>query len=88
MPIKVDVQIKIVKNNEDYVFTGTGTAQRDNDDSPDYGGIVYVYNEVHVILYTPYVGMHGGTSGSIAYTGTCLSLLNFEKYNAFLSVII
>ncbi|XP_063404609.1 uncharacterized protein LOC134688071 [Mytilus trossulus] len=69
LPVKVDIQIKVVIDGVDYIFTGIGSAQRDNDDAHDYGGVVYIYNDVEVILSLPF---GGADSGGVAYTGSHL----------------
>lgn len=71
LPAKVDVQIKIVRNGVDYIFTGTGTAHRDNDQSPDFGGIVYLYNAFYVKLFPPAEGYSATKKPGLAYTGIC-----------------
>ena len=78
VPVKVDVQIKIVKDGEDYIFTGTGTAQRDDDVNLPYGGLVYVYDATNVILYPPAVGIKSQIHPGVAYTGIFLFML-FKK---------
>lgn len=72
LPAKVDVQIKIVKNGVDYIFTGTGTAQRENNLPPEFGGIVYIYSSTNVKIYIPNSSLNGTSYGGVAYTGTCL----------------
>lgn len=52
-PAKVDVQIRVTKEGVDYIFTGTGAAQRDDDIGLSYGGIVYIYDTEIVRLITP-----------------------------------
>lgn len=71
--MKVDVQIKISKNDKDYIFTGVGTAQRDDDDDVDFGGLVYVYNSQNVILYPPAIGKGTVRTPGLAYTGSSFS---------------
>jgi hypothetical protein len=68
LPAKVDVQIKVIADGIDYIFTGTGSAQRDNDYAEEYGGVVYIYNELHVHLYFPF-GKDGYATGGVAFTG-------------------
>lgn len=52
-PAKVDVQINVTKNGNQFIFSGIGTAQRDDDRDKMYGGVVYTYNDKHVKLYVP-----------------------------------
>ncbi|VDI55974.1 Hypothetical predicted protein [Mytilus galloprovincialis] len=71
-PAKVDVQIRVTKEGVDYIFTGTGAAQRDDDIGLSYGGIVYIYDTEIVRLITPDGrDSNDGQSSDvgIAYTG-------------------
>ena len=70
--MKVDIQIKVVKDGVDYIFTGVGTAQRDDDINIPYGGLVYIYNDVEIIIYPPADGVFSAITPGIAYTGTVL----------------
>ncbi|XP_060075295.1 uncharacterized protein LOC132554984 [Ylistrum balloti] len=67
VPIKVDVQVKPI-NTSDYVFPGLGSAQRDDDEPGTYGGVVYKYNDISVVLYVPNRN-DDSSSGTIIYTG-------------------
>ncbi|CAG2216560.1 unnamed protein product [Mytilus edulis] len=70
-PVKVDVQVKVHVDGEDNIFSGIGSAHRDDDYPYPYGGVVYKYNDVHIKLATPYdtkTHIHYD-SGGIAYTG-------------------
>jgi len=49
-PVKVDVQVKITDGGNDYIFTGTGPAHRDDDTDAYYGGVIYIYNNVDIKL--------------------------------------
>ena len=73
-PAKVDVQIKVHVNDQDNIFTGVGSAQRDDDLDYEYGGIVYKYNTDHVLLSTPFRAKAGIKSdkGGIAYSGIAI----------------
>ena len=54
LPAKVDVQIKpIVGTDNDWIFIGDSVLQSDDDRQTEYGGIVYFYNQTHVILKAP-----------------------------------
>jgi hypothetical protein len=64
-PVKVDVQIKVTTNDKEYIFTGIGSAHRD--DSID-GGTVYIYNEHETIVTFP-IQANDVDKGGIAYTG-------------------
>lgn len=72
-PAKVDVQLNVTKDGEEYIFSGIGTAQRDDDRDKMYGGMVYRYNDQHVKLYVPKsTGINSYTTkGRLVYTGTC-----------------
>lgn len=72
-PAKVDVQLNVTKDGEEYIFSGIGTAQRDDDRDQMYGGVVYRYNDQHVKLYVPKsTGINSYTAkGRLVYTGTC-----------------
>ncbi|CAG2203395.1 unnamed protein product [Mytilus edulis] len=70
-PVKVDVQVKVHVDGEDHIFSGIGSAHRDDDYPYPYGGVVYKYNDVHIKLATPYdtkIHTHYD-SGGIAFTG-------------------
>lgn len=73
VPVKVDVQIKIVKNGIDFIFIGVRTVQRGDDDDVEFGGLVYIYNSENVILYQPGLGKGTIRSPGLAYTGTIFS---------------
>lgn len=65
-PAKVDVQIRVTDGSQQHIFSGIGSCQRDDDDSNPYGGIVYIYNQKQVKLYTP---ISENTVGGFAFTG-------------------
>ncbi|XP_078321529.1 uncharacterized protein LOC144621716 [Crassostrea virginica] len=70
-PAKVDVQIRVTEGSQQHIFSGFGSCQRDDDDPNPYGGIVYIYNDREVKLYTPVVSAWGSTNtkGVFAFTG-------------------
>ncbi|XP_069139131.1 uncharacterized protein [Argopecten irradians] len=69
-PVKVDVQVRVVDNGDYYIFSGTGSAHRDDDDDSYYGGIIYIYDTVDVRVYAPSgTGSFYSTKGLVAYTG-------------------
>ena len=70
-PAKVDVQIKVHAHGQDNIFTGVGSAQRDDDLNYEYGGIVYKYNTDHVLLSTSFKSEGGVASdkAGITYLG-------------------
>jgi hypothetical protein len=77
-PAKVEVQVKVqTQNHGEQIFQGIGSAQRDDDKDVPYGGIVYLYNATHVILFVPKRLQIGATSdkGTLVYTGKMTVLL-------------
>ena len=73
-PAKVDVQIRVTEGSQQHIFSGFGSCQRDDDDPNPYGGIVYIYNDREVKLYTPVVsssssGATTNSKGVFAFTG-------------------
>ncbi|XP_071136842.1 uncharacterized protein [Mytilus edulis] len=64
-PLKVDVQILVTKERVDYIFTGSGAAQRDDDKKFYFGGVIYIYNTEIVRIIVPEASTYAG----IAYTG-------------------
>ncbi|CAG2230487.1 unnamed protein product [Mytilus edulis] len=67
-PLKVDVQILVTKEGVDYIFTGSGAAQRDDDKKFYFGGVIYIYNTEIVKIIVPEASTYAG----IAYTGSSL----------------
>ena len=67
----MDVQIRVTEGSQQHIFSGFGSCQRDDDDPNPYGGIVYIYNDREVKLYTPVVSVSGSTNtkGVFAFTG-------------------
>jgi hypothetical protein len=54
LPYKVEVQIRPTSgSNAGWIFHGDPAFQSDDDYGKTYGGIVYLYNETHVILVAP-----------------------------------
>jgi hypothetical protein len=77
-PAKVEVQVKVqTQNHGEHIFTGIGSAQRDDDIDIPYGGIVYVYNTKHVILFVPKdtKGDPHTDKGTLAFTGKAFFVL-------------
>jgi hypothetical protein len=71
-PAKVEVQVKVqTQSHGEQIFQGVGSAQRDDDMNVPYGGIVYVYNDTHVVLFVPQETQHNKHTdkGTLAYTG-------------------
>ncbi|XP_033741786.1 uncharacterized protein LOC117328368 [Pecten maximus] len=70
-PVKVDVQIRVIDNGDYYIFTGSGSAHRDDDSATDYGGVVYIYNTADIRVYAPdgEGSIYAATTGLVAFTG-------------------
>ncbi|XP_033740531.1 mucin-3A-like isoform X2 [Pecten maximus] len=70
-PVKVDVQIRVIDNGDYYIFTGSGSAHRDDDSATDYGGVVYIYNTEDIRVYAPdgKGSMLAATTGLVGFTG-------------------
>ena len=70
LPAKVDVQVKSVSGaDNDWIFTGASVTLADDDTSEDYGGVVYFYNETHVILSVPTGSNNNKRQGYVVTTG-------------------
>ena len=67
----MDVQIRVTEGSQKHIFSGFGSCQRDDDDPNPYGGIIYIYNDLEVKLYTPvYIATPSSNSeGVFAFTG-------------------
>jgi hypothetical protein len=70
-PVKVDIQIKINENGSEYIFSGIGSSQKDDDMRGSYGGVVYKYNKDIVKLSFPYRNNGPKVSRGLAYSGKC-----------------
>ncbi|XP_055998495.1 uncharacterized protein LOC125647442 [Ostrea edulis] len=70
-PAKVDVQIRVTEGGKQHIFSGFGSCHRDDDDPSDFGGIVFIYNDKEVQLYTPILSdsPSKNSRGVFAYTG-------------------
>ncbi|XP_021367662.1 uncharacterized protein LOC110459642 [Mizuhopecten yessoensis] len=66
-PVKVDVQVTPEADIQS-IFPGSGSAQRDDDESDPYGGVVYKYDDAVVKVYVPN-RRDGFSNGSTIYTG-------------------
>ena len=53
IPGKVDVQVKVTHGGQDYFFPGIGSGQSDDDILAQYGGVAYLYNHLHVLVFIP-----------------------------------
>lgn len=69
-PVKVDVQIKVLDNGKEYIFSGIGSSQRDDDLPQNFGAVIYRYNNTHVQLGFPFENNnHHDRQVGLAYTG-------------------
>ncbi|XP_056016994.1 uncharacterized protein LOC130053648 [Ostrea edulis] len=68
IPAKVEVQVKVQEGGNDVIFPASGSAQRDDDSDNVYGGVVYLYNELHVKVFVPYRD-ENSYKGVMIYTG-------------------
>ena len=73
-PVKVDVQVKVSTGRQDYIFSGLGSSQRDDDIFTNYGGVIYKYNKQHILVTFPFIN-NGAATGGLAYTGNFYSIL-------------
>lgn len=68
MPIKVDVQVRVVREGSQHIFPGFGAGQRsDEDGDSQYGAVLCSYNESHVRLHVPVSTIT--TKGGLVSTG-------------------
>ena len=80
-PLKVEVQIKVYDPglNKDVYFLAMGSAQKGNDNTHQYGGVVYVYNNeiIKILAPGPANCTKSTCTGSLVYLGMyCLSPLS------------
>lgn len=74
LPYKVEVQIRPTSGwNSGWIFPGDSSYQSDDDTARVYGGVVYLYNETHVILSVP-VQHNNKNTGTIINTGSSESM--------------
>lgn len=80
-PVKVDVQVKIIEGGLEYIFSGIGSSQRDDDLPYDFGAVVYWYNDIHVQLGFPFLKntIYSMNLG-LAYTGKSFKTFNIPCY--------
>lgn len=69
IPGKVDVQVKVVEAGQEYIFPGIGSGQSDDDILAEYGGVAYLYNNVHVKVFIPIEKDDSAGIGRIVTTG-------------------
>ncbi|XP_070570349.1 von Willebrand factor D and EGF domain-containing protein-like [Ptychodera flava] len=75
LPVFVQVLARAVDGpNAGFLFHGVGSAQIDDDENVDYGGVVYSYNEQTVRLWVPtvYNNNNNNNRGYVIYTGGSL----------------
>lgn len=84
LPAKVDVQVNVTYNGVNYMFSGMGSAPRDDDVVAVYGGVGYLYNEFDVKVYVPVITNSGNGPGYVITTGKTsvgfVTLLIIQKY--------
>jgi hypothetical protein len=70
-PAMVDVQVKVNIAGTECIFTGAGAPQRDDDYNVEYGGVIYIYNDLHIKLAFPYRsgGSETYNTGGVVFTG-------------------
>ena len=69
IPGKVDVQVKVTHGGQDYFFPGIGSGQSDNDILAQYGGVAYLYNHLHVLVFIPKETRNSPGIGRVITTG-------------------
>ena len=69
IPGKVDVQVKVTHGGQDYFFPGIGSGQSDDDILAQYGGVAYLYNHLHVLVFIPKEKLSGQGIGRVITTG-------------------
>ena len=53
---------------DEFTFPGLGSSQVDDDNPYKYGGVIYKYNETHVVIQAPNTN-DGYDNGSSIFTG-------------------
>ncbi|XP_056017004.1 sushi, von Willebrand factor type A, EGF and pentraxin domain-containing protein 1-like [Ostrea edulis] len=88
LPAKVDVQVKVVHEGNEYIFPGLGSAQRDDDLVTDYGGVGYLYNDIDVKIYVPVTQNNGNGPGRVLLTAAPYTdvIHNLGVYPDFVTV--
>lgn len=80
IPGKVDVQVKVVEAGQEYIFPGIGSGQSDDDILAEYGGVAYLYNDVHVKVFIPIEKSDSAGIGRIVTTGKYEAVLSKHIY--------
>lgn len=80
IPGKVDVQVKVVEAGQEYIFPGIGSGQSDDDILAEYGGVAYLYNDIHVKVFIPIEKSDSAGIGRIVTTGKYEALLSKHIY--------
>lgn len=83
IPGKVDVQVKVVEAGQEYIFPGIGSGQSDDDILAEYGGVAYLYNDVHVKIFIPIEKDDSAGIGRIVTTGKFVDSLA-QTYLSFM----
>ncbi|MEZ4848726.1 MAG: hypothetical protein R3B93_08935 [Bacteroidia bacterium] len=64
-PTRVKVLVKAIGgDNDGFIFEGTGSVQADDDNSENYGGVVFAYSQTKIRLWAP-TQNNGSASGRI-----------------------
>lgn len=59
----------MVEAGNEYIFPGIGSSQSDDDIFAEYGGVAYLYNDVHVKVVIPIEDDDSAGIGRIVTTG-------------------
>ena len=81
LPLKVEVQVRVYDSglSKHLYFLAMGSAQKGNDNTQQYGGVVYVYNNeiIKILAPGPADCTNLTCTGSLVYLGMyCLSSLS------------
>jgi hypothetical protein len=81
LPLKVEVQVRVYDSglSKHLYFLAMGSAQKGNDNTHQYGGVVYVYNNeiIKILAPGPADCTNLTRTGSLVYLGMyCLSSLS------------
>ena len=76
LPMKVEVQIKVVFNSQNFYFNALNSAQAGNY-SDEYGGVIYMFNETHVHIIAPGpANCFSSCNGYIVYLGIYVTIFH------------
>ncbi|KAH3856146.1 uncharacterized protein LOC127873619 [Dreissena polymorpha] len=66
VPRLVDVQVKSVEEpNLGFIFKAIGNGERDDDHNETYGGAIYIYNDIDVVVFLPNKNNHYAVGSGI-----------------------